>query len=346
MAEPPRVTKFIPWVSIVIFVANVAMFAVEMARGADLMWGPRPDKMMQLGGNFGPITLDGEQWRLFTSMFLHYGIIHLAANMLLGLYQVGRGTEQAFGHVRFAVLYVVAGLGGSLASAVRGHAVSAGASGALFGLIGGFLAFILVNRKRLDPDGVRSTLINLGYVIAINVWLGFQAQGIDQAAHIGGLVTGFVVGIALELGMAPRANRLVRAAIVGALGLAAIGGASFALGKPTSARIAFDPGFKDFADAEAKVLDRWNALVKSKPTDPEVAKALETEILPQWEKAQVAYISAGGSNPDLLEYINLRHDGWKLLADGIDTGDDAKINEAKVKLDGAEAVLRRMGGKP
>jgi rhomboid protease GluP len=336
MAEPPRVNKFIPWVSIVIFVANVAMFGVEMARGADLMWGPRPDKMMQLGGNFGPITLDGEQWRLFTSMFLHYGIIHLAANMVMGLYQVGRGTEQAFGHVRFAVLYVVAGLGGSLASAVRGHAVSAGASGALFGLIGGFLAFILVNRKRLDPDGVRSTLRSLAFVIAINVWLGFQAQGIDQAAHIGGLVTGFVVGIALELRMTPSANRLVRAAIVGVLGLGAIGGASFALGKPTTARLAFDPGIDDFARVEAAVVDRWNQLMESHAPPEEQAKVLEQEIIPQWENGQVAYIAAGGDDQALLRRINERDAGWKLLLEGLRTHDAEKIEAGRQRIEDAK----------
>lgn len=127
----------------------------------------------------------GEWWRLFTSTFLHNGPLHLAFNML-ALYWLGPPMERSLGHARFAALYVLAGLGGSLASYWFSElrSVSVGASGALFGLIA---AAIVLGRE------MRADVSQLVALLGLNVVLGFLLPGIDWRAHLGGAATGAVV---------------------------------------------------------------------------------------------------------------------------------------------------------
>jgi rhomboid protease GluP len=324
--------RFIPWVCIVLLVANLGAFAYEIARGGDVMNGPNPLLMLDLGGNVGVRTLDGEPWRLFTSMFLHYGIIHLAMNMLLGLFQFGQVAERLYGHASFAVAYVVAGLAGSLASALRGTAISAGASGAVFGIIGAFGAYLIFHRKRFDQDVLKKQLANLAFLIGINVWLAFQVPGIDQAAHIGGLVTGFLVGLALEAGHRPGSSRLARAALVGVLGVGGIVGATFVMApQGRGPSLELERGADEFFAAEKTIVEQWNGVVRAQVDDAQAARVLADEIIPAWDKAQVAYVHAGGNNARLLRYINMRRDAWQLMLEAVQAGDKAAVGAAQAK---------------
>jgi membrane associated rhomboid family serine protease len=131
---------------------------------------------------------DGEFYRLFTSMFLHYGLIHLALNMW-ALWVLGRNLEGALGPLRFAVLYLVSGLGGSVACYVfTPDAYAAGASGAVYGLFAAL--FILLRRLRRDTSSIMVVLI-------INIVFSFSVPGISIAAHLGGLLTGAAIAVAL-----------------------------------------------------------------------------------------------------------------------------------------------------
>src|SRR5688572_25374045 len=122
----PEKRRQIPWVTIALAVANVAVFVWELSRGADAM-EPTAQWMAEHGGNFGPVTLDGEQWRLLTSMFLHYGVLHIVMNMI-GLLDGGRHVERMYGRAGFVAIYLVSGLAASLATSLRANVVSAGAS--------------------------------------------------------------------------------------------------------------------------------------------------------------------------------------------------------------------------
>lgn len=143
-------------------------------------------------------VMDGGWYRLLSNMFVHFGALHLLMNMF-GLWIVGRSLEQTLGHVRFAGLYLVSGLGGSVAAYVFSNPLTptAGASGAIFGLFG---ALIFVNRKLgREMQGVIA-------VIVINVIFSFSVSSISIAGHLGGLVTGAL--LALGIAYAPRKYRI------------------------------------------------------------------------------------------------------------------------------------------
>ena len=187
---------------------------------------PQTDAMLRWGALSTRLVLTGQTWRLATCLFLHFGVLHLALNMW-GLVMIGRAVERFYGHVGFAGLYLLAGLGGALASLyMHPIGICAGASGAIFGLIGGLLAFLVV-RQRDFPSAIfkpmrRGTLS----FIAINLILSRASPSIDMAGHVGGLATGFVVGLCL----APRAvtrpdpiGMLRRLAIIAILGIGLVG---------------------------------------------------------------------------------------------------------------------------
>ena len=125
---------------------------------------------------------DGEYYRLLTSTFLHFGVIHLALNMYC-LYLLGPQLEQAFGQVRFATTYLVSGLGGAALSYGLGsqYEIAAGASGAVFGLFGAF--YVLGRRRNIDVSAITSTIM-------LNLVFSFVVPSIDWRGHVGGLVTG------------------------------------------------------------------------------------------------------------------------------------------------------------
>jgi membrane associated rhomboid family serine protease len=139
---------------------------------------------------------DGAVYRLFTSMFVHYGVLHLLLNMW-ALWLLGRSLEAALGPVRYLALYLLAGLGGSVAAYVfTPNAIGAGASGAIFGLFAAL--FIVLKRLRRDTSSVIP-------VILINLVLTFTVPNISIAGHLGGFVVGGLV--ALGLVYAPRTAR-------------------------------------------------------------------------------------------------------------------------------------------
>ena len=135
---------------------------------------------------------DGEYYRLITSMFVHGGIIHLLCNMYC-LYVIGPQVESFFGHAKYIIIYVISGLVAALMSLVITNSASLGASGAIFGLLGSILYFGYHYRIYLGQT-LRSQIIPL---ILLNLFIGFVLSGVDNAAHIGGLIGGILISMAL-----------------------------------------------------------------------------------------------------------------------------------------------------
>ncbi|HEX9940521.1 MAG TPA: rhomboid family intramembrane serine protease [Thermoanaerobaculia bacterium] len=152
--------------------------------------------LVTLGANVPSLVRGGQYWRLVASMFLHIGFFHLLVNGW-ALYQLGALFEILLGSGWLLLVYFISGIAGSITSVMFSRAdLSAGASGAIFGLMGALIAFLLKRRDVLTPQA-RSLLLQLLFWAGVNVFLGFSTPGIDNAAHLGGCAAGFLLGLLL-----------------------------------------------------------------------------------------------------------------------------------------------------
>jgi membrane associated rhomboid family serine protease len=210
----------------------VAVYGVSVAVGGagSLLVGPDAKTLIDLGASIGLARIPGEglvgialgqEWRLFTAMFLHAGLIHLAMNGYV-LYIFGNVIEQEIGRSRFLVAYVVTGLVASAASYAFGspNVPSVGASGAIYGLFGVFLAY---NWRRRELAFYAARVRTATTLIVINLVFTFSIRGIDWRAHVGGLVAGVIMGLAVDgLGGSARTRAVVfLAASIGLLAVTA-----------------------------------------------------------------------------------------------------------------------------
>lgn len=194
--RPSFVTPKRPPVTTALIAANVLVFLAMIASGLSPI-SPTPLQVFHWGGNFGPVTEAGQWWRLFTACFLHYGIVHIGFNMWV-LYQIGYFTERLFGGPRYLAVYLLAGVGGNLVGlALHPNAVAAGASGAIFGVYGGLLAYLLRYRGVVNPRAAKAVSRSVFIFLAYNLFYGLADPRTDLTAHIGGLVVGFLAGLLL-----------------------------------------------------------------------------------------------------------------------------------------------------
>lgn len=172
-----------------IIVNAVVFLLVELTGGSNDL-----EHMLDWGASFAPYIVEqGQYYRLFTCMFLHYGMAHLGNNMLL-LYCVGNVLEREAGRVKFLIIYLAGGLGASCVSCYidmrnQSAPISAGASGAIFAVIGGLLWVLIRNKGRIE----NLTVKQMAFMAALSLYFGFVSEGTDNAAHVGGLITGFLV---------------------------------------------------------------------------------------------------------------------------------------------------------
>ncbi len=173
---------------------NTSVFLAMTVMGLGFISFNAPD-LLAWGANYGPWVCDGEWWRLLTSIFLHGGLVHLLFNSL-GLGAIGLFLEPVLGTAKYLTIYVLTGILASAASVWWHDAtVSVGASGAVFGLYGVFLAFLL---KKVYPTESRTTFLTGSLVfIGLNLAIGLFGN-IDNAAHIGGLISGFAIGMMIH----------------------------------------------------------------------------------------------------------------------------------------------------
>lgn len=172
---------------------NIALFVIMSICGVSLL-APTGISIIKWGADFGPLTLTGDWWRTITCNFIHIGVIHVLMNMYALLY-IGIFLEQLIGGRRLISAYFLTGLFSALASlAMHPESISAGASGSIFGLYGIFLSY-LVFHHRIEKGQRKSLLYSIGFFVFYNLMSGARAEGIDNAAHIGGLVSGIILGI-------------------------------------------------------------------------------------------------------------------------------------------------------
>lgn len=175
-------------VTVLLILLNTLIFLiVEFTGGSE-----NGHHMLECGAAYAPLILEQGQWyRVFSSMFLHFGAPHLINNMLV-LFVLGQRLEPAVGRLRFLLIYIAGGLGGNFISLfwdmrTGDYSVSAGASGAVFAVMGGMIYVIIRHRGRVADLTMKQMLI----MAAFSLYFGFASEGVDNAAHAGGLLCGF-----------------------------------------------------------------------------------------------------------------------------------------------------------
>ena len=202
----------VPWVrrdsaisfTLVLLVANAMVFVAMVIASSSIEDFPGPI-LGHFGANFGPYTLSGDWWRLLTYMFLHGGIFHIAINMWC-LWSLGTLCESLYGPWTYAAIYLITGVTGGLASVGwNPDVLSVGASGALFGLSGALISSFYLGEFSLSNISIRGTLTSLIFFAGFSLFAGIAFPGIDNACHVGGLVSGLILG-ALIARLAPERN--------------------------------------------------------------------------------------------------------------------------------------------
>ena len=336
---------------------NIVVFIWMIADGVAVLGG-RPDDYLRFGANFGPLTSGGEWWRLASCLFVHAGILHLVFNMW-ALWDCGRLTERLFGNAWFVVIYLFAGLCGSLASMLwHNETVSVGASGAVFGVFGALLAFTIRQRGSIPESMLNRLRISTSIFVTFSLCYGFAAAGVDNAAHLGGLAAGFLIGL---IGARPleknardhgHAMRIVLAVLVAASAFAAavhfVPDTSRVYGQALALQKAIDA----FAVDEKNLGNTFEALVKrardAAPDDKTVMSELRADLLPAWDAAiaRLSAIELDASAPlrkdydILLRYAQARRAMTAALADFLESGTPASRQDFLDKRAATESALQ------
>src|SRR5215471_8528682 len=190
----------------IIIALNLAVFVAMLATGVSF-FAPQSEQLLKWGADYGLQTLNGEWWRLLSSVFVHIGVVHLLLNMWC-LWSLGRLAERMFGNWTFLALYLLCGLGGSLASVWWDPSiVSAGASGAVFGVAGGLVGFWYFGKVALPRSVIKRDFASILTFVGYNLIYGFAKEGVDNAAHLGGLLTGLALGALMHRSLPTTADR-------------------------------------------------------------------------------------------------------------------------------------------
>ncbi|WP_416354128.1 rhomboid family intramembrane serine protease [Agrilactobacillus fermenti] len=183
-------TSFVTWL---LLVMTVLVFLLEIISGGS----QNQQVLFNLGAKVNDLVRQGDWWRLITPIFLHIGFMHIAVNGVM-IYYVGTQLERIFGHLRFLLIYFVSGIAGNLTSFAFGNdgTISAGASTALFGLFGAFIALGLVFKQ--NPF-IQAVARQFGVLVIINLVFDLFMPSIDLWGHIGGFVGGLLIAFAINV---------------------------------------------------------------------------------------------------------------------------------------------------
>ena len=358
-AEPPTaigqfsdfLSLFIPkkgyLVTPILFAVNVLIFLAMVVSGVSIM-APDSESLLFWGANFRPLTAEGEWWRLLTSCFLHIGILHLIFNMYALIY-IGMLLEPLMGSGRFLLSYLLVGIAAS-ATSLYWHdlTISAGASGAIFGMYGVFLAMLstqLIERAARNTF-LTSILVFVGY----NLMNGMK-EGVDNAAHIGGLIFGLVAGYLFYPALKNPKNSILN--YFASFGLAGIVIATsiFALNSETSSDLfKFEEGMNRFAGLEEQALEVFN--LPNSTSDQAYLDEISMHGIPAWESS-IALLDSLDQldvpehlkerNSILIDYCSIRIQSYETIYRAISENSGAyekDINRFNEQIDSIIGLLQ------
>lgn len=305
--------------------------------------------LLKLGANHAPLVIHGEAWRLAAAMFLHGGLLHIGLNMF-ALYQAGQIVERLYGAAGFLLLYLGAGLAGNVASIWwNPSGISVGASGAVFGVFGALLAYLRAQPGSMPMSVFKqirsSTLAFIGY----SLFAGVAIPGIDNAAHVGGLLGGMVLGYGLAQPLAATRLRLASPRALIALAAVVLASAWMWQRVPQDVqgvrltRVPSDGGFgralAQLSLEEATLIARTNGLLdnlrKQKISPEQTVDELRNELVPRWQVQVDALrelrLPEGTYEQRrrlLVRYAELRRDALIAVADAISQRDTSRLETA------------------
>ena len=339
----------------ILIAINVLVFVVMLIGGVNPLQ-PTIDSLIRYGADYGPKTIThGEWWRLFTSMFLHIGILHIGFNMFV-LWQVGPFVERLLGNMGFLIVYLVSGLAGaSVSLAWNPYVVSAGASGAIFGVYGALLGFLSIRRDSIPSEVLgpimKSALVFLGY----NLVYGLIVSGTDLAAHLGGLAAGFVCGLALSVPLTvdPMPSRTIRELAIVLVAIPLFIGSARSLPQPVD----FEAELKAFGAVEKEALTTYIRELRQgqieRWRDEQLADRVAKDVLPGWvaERKKLAALKGLPERQrhilsQLLGYMDMRQQGWTMLVDALRRHDVDAVRLANARQQQAVELARQMGSAP
>ena len=248
-----------------IFGVNVAVFIAMMMAGVAMLDNPSGQDLVHWGANFGPLTVSGQWWRLLTCVFVHGGLLHIAFNMWC-LWDLGRLAESVYGHWTFAVVYLILRIIGEPGQLCWNPAVlSVGASGAIFGIAGALISSFYLGEFSLPRAAVTGTLRSVVMFVGYNLIFGAVIAGIDNAAHVGGLVMGLILG-ALIAKVAPLQDDVLRRVGVLLVGAVLVAGGVMWLQRSRAYMASMSEAHQFLNDGKTDdAITRLNAIVRQHP---------------------------------------------------------------------------------
>ena len=335
-----------PLVTASLIAACVVVYLAKAWQDRSLLGGTI-DSSIAWGANYGPLTLDGQWWRLVTYLFLHGGPFHILMNMWV-LWDVGRLMERLVGPAAMAMIYFLAGIAGGMASvALHPHVVSVGASGAVFGIIGALFGLLLHARGAVPPSRLQQLRSAIIAFVIFNVIFGLSAQGIDVAAHAGGAIAGLLAGLVVLPAKSP--GRWLRIGVLAIVGTGAILLAARLMPPPPRDYMAV---LREFPEKSRQIFDEFSGLEKKRSqgdlSDREFADQLEAKVVVPWRKLVEETTDAmkqefrPAREKKREQYLRLQQESFEDRLAAVREGDDKRNSQAMEKAAAAEKLANEI----
>lgn len=332
------------YITYLLIAINVLVFVAMVISGVSAI-SPQATDLLLWGSEFGMYTVNGEWWRVFTEMFVHVGVLHLISNMFAFVY-VAPYVERMFGNVGFLMLYVVSGLGGGMLALYLGPMqIHAGASAAVFGVYGALLAVLLRERDSIPPE-VSDNLQKFVLVFIAYNLINSLRPGISMAAHVGGLIIGFVCGwiAAQPLKIESQAGRRVRNLMIACVGVVVCVIGVFSINAKYPNLDHMQDSLTQYDAMEKESYERFQSASqqneKGRITNQAFADRIDADVLPDWRTARKALDEmpeVGSKALDLMrQAAPLRQVGLETLSAALRSNDQDKLSDARRKLKEAD----------
>jgi rhomboid protease GluP len=309
------------YITPILIILNLLVFLSMVISGVHIL-EPDVESLLKWGANYRPVTLEGQWWRILTACFLHIGILHLIMNMYALVY-IGLLLEPLLGKFRFGLAYILTGIAASMASLWwHDNTVSAGASGAIFGMYGVFLAMLTTNY--IEKSARKSLLTSIAIFVGFNLLNGIRG-GIDNAAHIGGLLSGLIIGYAFIPGLKYPQNKILNRILHISIILLVITGSIFFYKTIPNDMGKYDSYMQDFSTNEELALGIYH--MPENTSKASYLQAIKEEGIYNW-KVNIGIINQAEKldisqnlhdrNRLLLKYCELRISAYELIYKAID----------------------------